>query len=89
LPPAPEAKPETAAETRDLPLVGREEPSAVLMRCLEVAAHGQQQIPIVTGEAGVGRTRFAEWVAEEAARNGGRVLAGRADETHWMVPFGA
>ena len=88
-PAALDPKPETATDSGDVPLVGREETTAVFARCLQRAARGQQQIVVVTGEAGVGRTRLVEWVADEAARRGARVLSGRADETHWMVPFGA
>jgi DNA-binding SARP family transcriptional activator len=69
-------------------LAGREAATDSLAGCLDRAASGRRQIAVITGEAGVGRTRLVEWLAAEAARRGGRVLVGQGRETQRAVPFG-
>jgi DNA-binding SARP family transcriptional activator len=69
-------------------LAGREAATESLADCLDRAASGRRQIAVITGEAGVGRTRLVEWLAAEAARRGGRVLVGQGRETQRAVPFG-
>jgi DNA-binding SARP family transcriptional activator len=70
------------------PFAGREAAMEALGGCLDLAAGGRRQIVVVTGEAGVGRTRLVEWLALEASRRGARVLAGQANETERAIPFG-
>ncbi|MEX2145654.1 MAG: AAA family ATPase [Candidatus Rokuibacteriota bacterium] len=72
----------------DTMLAGREAAMESLSGCLDRAAAGRRQIVVITGEAGVGRTRLVEWLAAEATRRGGRVLAGQGNETQRAVPFG-
>lgn len=61
-----------------LHLIGREEQLNVLDSCWERTAGGQQQIAVVSGEPGVGKTRLALEFARSIARNA-TVLAGRCD----------
>jgi predicted ATPase len=44
---------------------------------------------LLTGEAGIGKTRVLGEVAAEAAVAGGRVLVGRFHETEQVLPFQA
>ncbi|MGH7859058.1 MAG: ATP-binding protein, partial [Candidatus Binatia bacterium] len=56
------------------PFVGRERELAEVRLGLEEALRGRGRLFLVSGEPGVGKTRFAEVVAEDAAREGMRVL---------------
>lgn len=57
---------------------GREEEINLLRSSWERTAHGQQQIAVVTGEPGVGKTRLVVEFARSVARQG-TVLVGRCD----------
>lgn len=58
------------------PLVGRSEELAVLLAALERAAAGESGAVVVSGEAGVGKTRLLEELADQAGRAGATVLVG-------------
>ena len=57
-------------------LVGREQPLARVVALCDGARAGHGRVVLVTGEAGIGKTRFAEAVAEAAARRGTRIAWG-------------
>lgn len=59
-------------------LTGREEEISLLRSSWERAARGQQQIAVVTGEPGVGKTRLVVEFARSIARHA-TVLVGRCD----------
>ena len=59
-------------------LIGRDEHIKVLQSCWERAAGGQQQIAVVSGEPGVGKTRLALEFVRSIARHA-TVLVGRCD----------
>lgn len=61
-------------------LVGREAELGPLLRALDGAASGRPGFAVVRGEAGVGKTRLVEELADEALRRGGRVAWGRSLE---------
>ena len=66
-----------------LPLVGREEPMASIEARWAAARDGRPGLHLVTGEAGVGKSRLIDEVAVRAAREGAgvaraRCFAGRA-----------
>ena len=61
-------------------LIGREQPLARLAALAEGACAGHGRVVIVTGEAGMGKTRFAEAVTEAATQRGMRVAWG------WSMP---
>ncbi|MGH7303252.1 MAG: ATP-binding protein, partial [Candidatus Rokuibacteriota bacterium] len=71
----------------DAPLVGREGELGRLRQRLRVAWHGRGQMILVTGEAGVGKTRLVEELAAAASAQGARVLLGRGHETEQILPF--
>jgi class 3 adenylate cyclase len=50
------------------PLVGREEEMKLLLRCWERAKTGNQQLVLLSGEAGLGKSRLVDAVKEQIAR---------------------
>ena len=60
--------------------VGREREIEKLEACLDQAREGRGSVALLVGEPGVGKTRTAHELAERAARNGVRVLAGTCRE---------
>jgi DNA-binding CsgD family transcriptional regulator len=56
--------------------VGRTQELAQLRELLARAAHGQPQVAVLGGEAGIGKTRLAEQLADIASQQGVRVLRG-------------
>jgi DNA-binding SARP family transcriptional activator/tetratricopeptide (TPR) repeat protein len=60
--------------------VGREPELAALMGALDRAAAGQGGLFLIGGEPGIGKSRLAEEVANEARARGMRVLVGRCWE---------
>src|SRR5918996_3505150 len=69
------------------PLIGREEDLKVLLPQVAAAASGSGSAIVLVGEGGVGKTRLAEAVAEEAERRGFRVAAGRAFPVESGMPY--
>lgn len=67
-------------------LVGRDEKVAALARALDDAARGHGRFVVISGEAGVGKSRLLREVATEAAHRGAPVLVGRAAESS-VSPF--
>src|SRR5262245_35745420 len=69
------------------PLVGRDAEIKRLRALAQAALGGRGQIVLVTGEAGIGKSRLVEELIAEYARRGGRVLVGRAYETEQILPL--
>ena len=67
--------------------VGREHEMATLRAALEGAISRQGELVIVAGEAGIGKSRMAEALAEEARRRDVRVAWGRSWEAGGAPPF--
>ncbi len=65
----------------DLPLVARRAELAMLTGAIEAAKCGQGKAVLLTGEAGVGKTRLLIEAQREAERQGLLVLKGRAVES--------
>jgi predicted ATPase len=63
-----------------LPFVGREAESAQLRKYLQDAQAGHEQLVLLRGEPGVGKTRLAQEVLQEVRRGGALVLWGRCRE---------
>ncbi len=62
-------------------LVGREGEIRALRDAWHRAAGGQPELMMIVGEAGIGKTALAEFLAAEAAEDGGTVLRTRCYET--------
>jgi DNA-binding CsgD family transcriptional regulator/tetratricopeptide (TPR) repeat protein len=68
-------------------LVGRGPEIAALMRGLDEARLGTPGFWLITGEAGIGKTRLLRELGARAGSAGVRVFAGTATETGRNVPF--
>src|SRR4051812_49759820 len=60
--------------------VGRDAELATLTAALDAAVAGDAAVVLLSGEAGVGKTRLVEEAAGRASAAGARVLAGRCVE---------
>jgi DNA-binding SARP family transcriptional activator len=76
--PAP-ARGEASAASAPVPLVGREPELAAALDTWAHATAGRQTVLLVTGEAGIGKSRLLAEVAERIAGQGALVLFGRCD----------
>lgn len=68
-------------------LIGREADLGALLPHLAAAAEGAGSTLVLVGDGGVGKTRLAETLADEARRSGFRVAAGRAFPVESGVPY--
>ena len=62
-------------------LAGRDGEIGVLRQAWNAAANGNARLVMIVGEAGIGKTALAEFLAAEAAQDGGTVLRTRCYET--------
>jgi predicted ATPase len=69
-------------------LVGRADQLAALGRRLQLACAGQGQVVLISGEAGVGKTRLADETKVQAVRLGFSVLQGNCFELDQNLPYG-
>jgi DNA-binding SARP family transcriptional activator len=69
------------------PLIGRATALEALERSLERALDGGARVALISGEAGIGKTRLLEALGDAAAARGARVLLGRCYETEQPLPF--
>ena len=68
-------------------LVGREAELSHLLTLLDAAAAGQPVVTLVSGDAGVGKTRLVAELASFARSKGFTVLSGRCAELGDAVPY--
>ncbi|HTO70915.1 MAG TPA: AAA family ATPase [Myxococcota bacterium] len=80
----PEVQPE---RDRASVFVGREDELARLGRAWAETAAGRGGVALVTGAAGIGKTRLLERFASDAAARGARVLTGRSRAGDGVPPF--
>jgi class 3 adenylate cyclase/tetratricopeptide (TPR) repeat protein len=59
------------------PLVGREEEVGLLRRCWEQVAEGHGQVVLLSGEAGIGKSRLVQELRQWSEHSGGRRLTFR------------
>lgn len=69
------------------PLIGRETELGRLRAWLRESGRGRGRLVLLTGEAGIGKSRLLQELASVAARQGVRILAGRAYEAEQILPF--
>ena len=70
-----------------IPLVGREQELAFLADGWQAALRGGCSLLLVSGEAGVGKTRLVQEFADQQRWLGSRVLAGRCYEFERLLPY--
>lgn len=68
-------------------VVGRESYLEELERLLEQASQGQGQLALLSGEAGIGKSRLAAEVKRKAGAAGAWVLQGQCDEQDRVVAY--
>jgi predicted ATPase len=68
-------------------LVGRTAEFGRLTRLLDQAAASEPVVALVSGDAGMGKTRLVDEVTMAAARQGFMVLSGRCAELGDSVPY--
>ncbi len=83
-----EASPAAIDAREPVPVVGRSAEMARLRHVLTEARAGRGGVVAVLGEAGVGKTRLVDEVANEASQLGFSVIAGRAHGSERILPFG-
>ncbi len=76
----------SAAVAEGVAFVGRSTERAALHRAWEATTGGQRQLVLITGEAGIGKTRLAAELAATVAGSGGLVRYSRCDP-ELGVPF--
>src|SRR5689334_6858473 len=69
-------------------LVGRERELALLYERLTAALAGSGSLVLIGGEAGIGKTRLAEVLCDEATEQGALVLVGRCYDLTETPPYG-
>jgi DNA-binding SARP family transcriptional activator len=69
------------------PLVGRDAEMTRMHRALDDAWGGTGKLSLLSGDAGVGKTRLLEDAATHAVRRGARILRGRCFESEKVLPF--
>ncbi len=70
-------------------LVGREQEMNALRDCLSEALGGSGSLVVLEGEAGVGKTRLAVGVLQEAANAGATVISATCQAIEKNLPFAA
>jgi class 3 adenylate cyclase len=68
-------------------LVRREEPLAALEDALLEARRGHGRLVVLSGEAGIGKTRLANELSRQARRLGSAVLSGGCSEAELSLPY--
>lgn len=80
----------TVRRITDVPLIGRAGEKVKIDALVSEAAGGQATpMLLVTGEAGIGKTRVLDHFSQRMALIGGRCLRGRAFEAEAAHPYGA
>lgn len=69
------------------PLLGRNAELAALRAALDDGIHGRCRVVVVSGEAGIGKSRLLDELAHEARNANCLTLTGRAAEFEYDVPF--
>ena len=70
------------------PLVGRDQELDRLRQVRDEAWRGRGGVVLISGEAGIGKTRLVEALVVDTLERGGRALLGRAHESEQILPFG-
>jgi predicted ATPase len=80
-------RPAIASGVAEVPMVGRGGEMRELLENLDRVAEGSGRLIMVTGEAGIGKTRLVAALRCEAVQRGFRVLVGRSYQTEQVLPF--
>jgi class 3 adenylate cyclase/predicted ATPase len=67
--------------------VGREEETSHIVGCWELAASGRGQVVLLTGEAGIGKSRIVQEARHRLAADGARALQIQCSPFHRDTPY--
>ena len=81
------AQAEENALPQPLPFVGRSQERLIGVQAVEAALNGRGNVLLVEGEAGMGKSRFLEFLGESAAWRGATLLQGQASAYPEPTPF--
>jgi DNA-binding SARP family transcriptional activator/predicted ATPase len=87
IPPAPQTRAKATDAPPDLPLVGRAEALATLTEA-HAAARPDGGLAVIEGEAGIGKTRLANELADRVQASGAVVLSVRCHDDEAGLPYG-
>src|SRR5204863_8644276 len=76
-----------AAAPNRTPYVGRVDERAALHRLVERAVGGSGAVVLISGEAGLGKTRLVEEVAQEARGRGMFIVRGQCHDMEGAAPY--
>jgi class 3 adenylate cyclase len=82
-----ERDPDASAPGEPLAMVGRAEERAAVGAAWRKVLQGGSHAMLITGEAGIGKSRLARFARDHAAREGGVPLEGECSPYHSDVPF--
>lgn len=85
-PPAPPTRPAGQAQG-SLGIVGRDAELRRLTAAWDTAVTGDGTFAVMSGEAGIGKSRLARALAEHAAQHGGLVLTGQCYRLEQSLPY--
>jgi DNA-binding SARP family transcriptional activator len=80
-------RPALASGAGEVPLVGRVPEMHELLENLDRVADGDGRLILVTGEAGIGKSRLVAALRGEAEQRGFKVLLGHSYQTEQVLPF--
>ena len=70
-----------------VPLIGRDDERAELLRLLEAALAGRGSLTLIGGEPGIGKTHLTRAILQEAARRGCFTVVGHCYELEGAPPY--
>ena len=87
---SPSLSPSSSPSSRSVEtsLVGRKQEWGQLQRVWHKAAHGHPQVVLLTGEAGIGKTRLAEEMEAWVSRQGMTTARARCYTSEGQLPYG-
>jgi DNA-binding CsgD family transcriptional regulator len=76
-----------AALLGQTPLIGRREELAIILDCLETSTNGSGGAVLITGEAGIGKSRLVVEAQAHAVQRGCRCLSGSCFDGDRVLPY--
>src|SRR5579872_2693257 len=75
------------SQTFDFPFLGREKEKEFLGRILDKASAGKGDLEFILGEAGIGKTRLAQAILEDAKEKGFICLTAKCPKGGSLLPY--
>ena len=84
---APRGPDAPARPVGEIPLIARDAELGALLQALDEARGGRGRLVVISGEAGIGKTRLLAELGGAATAVGARVLLGHCHQTEQVLPF--